>query len=135
MEAGQATAPRTRAGRRIPGWVAGLVPLLVLGAAIAVFVGLGAPGLERNGIPVEEIAVEKTVLRPGEIGLTVRNDGPDPVQIRQAIVNDSFSAFTQTSDEIGRLGASTITIEYPWIEGQAYEVALVTATGGTATAA
>jgi len=135
MEAGQATAPRTTAGRRIPGWVAGLVPLLVLGAAIAAFVGLGAPGLERNGIPLEEVAVEQTVLRPGEIELTVRNDGPDPVQIRQAIVNDAFVNFRQTSDEIGRLGASTVTIDYPWIEGQAYEVALVTATGGTATTA
>ena len=39
---------------------------------------LGGPGLgERNGPPVEELAVERTVLRPGEIELTVRNDGPD----------------------------------------------------------
>ncbi len=134
MEAGQATAPRQSA-QRVPSWLAGLVPLLVLGAAIAIFVALDAPGLERNGVPVEEIAVEKTVLRPGEIELTVRNDGPDAVQIRQAIVNDAFTAFTQTSGDIGRLGASTVTIDYPWIEGQAYEVALVTATGGTTAAA
>ena len=130
MEVGQVTAPR-RSARRLPSWLAGLLPLLVLGAAIGIFVALDAPGLERNGIPVEELAVEKTVLRPGEIELIVRNDGPDAVQIRQAIVNDAFTGFTQTSDEIGRLGASTVTIDYPWIEGQAYEVALVTATGGT----
>ncbi len=134
MEAGQATAA-PRAARRVPSWLAGLLPLLVLGGAIAIFVALDAPGLERNGVPVEEVAVEKTVLRPGEIELIVRNDGPDAVQIRQATVNDAFTAFTQTSDEIGRLGASTITIDYPWIEGQAYEVALVTATGGTAATA
>lgn len=130
MEAGQATAPRQSA-QRLPSWLAGLLPLVVLGAAIAIFVALDAPGLQRNGVPVEEIAVEKTVLRPGQIELAVRNDGPDAVQVGQVTVNDAFTAFTQTSDEIGRLGASTVTVDYPWIEGQAYEVALVTATGGT----
>jgi len=130
MGAGQVTAPR-RTRRRAPAWLVGLVPLVVLGAFVALFVALDAPGLQRNGIPVEELAVEKTVLRPGEIELTVRNDGADPVRIRQAIVNDGFVAFRQTSGEIGRLGASTVTVEYPWIEGQAYDVALVTATGGT----
>ena len=30
----------------------------VLGLAIGLFVGLGAPGLDRNGVPVEEVAVE-----------------------------------------------------------------------------
>ena len=130
---GQVAAPR-RPRTRAPAWLAGLVPLLVLGVAIALFVGLDAPGLERNGVPVEDLAVEKTELRPGQIELTVRNDGPDAVGIRQAIVNDGFAAFTQTNEDIGRLGASTVTIDYPWIEGEAYEVSLVTATGGTVAA-
>ena len=132
MEAGGATAERP--GTRVPAWVAGLVPLLVLGAAIAAFVALDAPGLERNGVPVEELSVERTVLHPGEIALTVRNDGPDPVTIAQTVVNDGFAAFSQTSDEIGRLGATTVTIQYPWLEGEAYEVALITSTGGTVNA-
>ena len=125
------TAP---ARTRIPAWLAGLIPLLVLGVAIAAFVALDAPGLERNGIPVEELSVERTVLHPGEIELTVRNDGPDPVKIAQAVVNDGFADFSQTSEEIGHLGASTVTVQYPWIEGEAYEVALVTSTGGTVNA-
>jgi len=127
-------ATARRAPGRVPAWIAGLVPLLVLGVAIAAFIALDAPGLQRNGVPVEELAVEKTELRPGQIKLTVRNDGPDAVGIRQAVVNDGFAAFTQTSENVGRLGASTVTIAYPWIEGQAYEVALVTTTGGTVTA-
>jgi zinc transporter, ZIP family len=49
--------------------------------------------------------------------------------VRQAIVNDAFAAFTQSDDEIGRLGSSEIDVEYPWIEGQDYEVLLLTATG------
>ena len=134
MESGQATAPSTAGARRLPGWLAGLLPLVVLGVAIGLFVGLGAPGLERNGVPVEELSVERTELRPGQIEVTVRNDGPDPVAIRQVTVNDGFAGFRQSDEEIGRLGSDKVTIDYPWIEGQAYEVALVTATGGTVTA-
>jgi ZIP family zinc transporter len=130
MEAGQATAER-EVGRRMPAWLAGLLPLALLGIAIGLFVGFGAPGLDRNGIPLEELSVERTVLRPGEIELVVRNDGPDAVAVRQVMVNDAFVAFDQTSGDIDRLGGDTIKIQYPWIEGEAYGVTLLTATGGT----
>jgi zinc transporter, ZIP family len=73
------------------------------------------------------------VLTPGEIELHVRNDGADPVEVRQVIVNDGFAGFTQSNDDIGRLGGSTIDVRYPWIEGQNYEVILLTATGATIT--
>ena len=53
------SATASREARR-PAWLAGLVPLVVLAAAIALFVGLDAPGLERPGVPQEELAV----LRP-----------------------------------------------------------------------
>jgi zinc transporter, ZIP family len=130
MEAAPTAAPRA-ARRRVPAWLSGLLPLLLLGAAIVAFVALDAPGLERNGIPVEDLTVEKTVLRPGQIELAVRNDGPDPVRVRQAVVNDAFASFRQSSEEVGHLGGDRVTIDYPWIEGQAYDIALVTATGGT----
>ena len=129
MEAGQATVERSRT--RMPAWLAGLLPLAVLGVAIGLFVALGAPGLDRNGVPVEEIAVERTVLRPGEIELTVRNDGPDDVAIAQVLVNDAFVRFEQTAEDVGRLGGDTLTVQYPWIEGEAYAVALLTSTGTT----
>jgi zinc transporter, ZIP family len=122
------TAARTR---RRPGWVAGLAPLLVLAVAIGLFVALDAPGLDRIGVPEEELTVERTVLNPGEIELHVRNDGADPVRVEQAIVNDGFASFTQSDEEVGRLGASEVSVQYPWIEGQAYEVSLLTSTGGT----
>ena len=121
MEAATAT--------RRPPWLAGLAPLVVLAVAIGLFVLLDAPGLDRIGVPQEELSVERTVLKPNEIQLHVRNEGADPVQVRQVIVNDGFAAFAQSDDEIGRLGGSEIDIEYPWIEGQDYEVLLLTATG------
>ena len=112
-------------------WLTGLVPLVVLAAAVILFVALDAPGLERNGVPVEELSVERTVLQPGEIELRVRNEGPDPVEVRQVFVNDAFAAFTQSDEKLGRLESGEVSIEYPWIEGEAYDVGLLTATGGT----
>ena len=117
----------------MPPWVLGVVPLLLIGAAIGAFAVLGGPGLgERTGPPVEELAVERTVLRPGEIELALRNDGPDPVAVAQVIVNDAYVPFTASDGErVERLGATTLNIPYDWIEGQPYEVAIVTSTGAT----
>jgi zinc transporter ZupT len=109
----------------------GLAPLAVLAVAIGLFVLLDAPGLDRIGVPQEELAIERTVLKPGEIELHVRNDGADAVQVRQVIVNDAFTAFSQSDDEIGRLGGSEIDVDYPWIEGENYDITLLTATGAT----
>jgi zinc transporter ZupT len=123
-----AAAKRTR---RPPPWLAGLAPLVVLALAIGLFVALDAPGLDRIGVPEEELTVERTVLEPGQIGLHLRNDGADAVRIEQAIVNDGFASFTQTNEEVGRLAATEVDVQYPWIEGQAYEVLLLTSTGAT----
>jgi zinc transporter, ZIP family len=122
-----ATAQATRR----PPWLAGLAPLAVLAVAIGLFVVLDAPGLDRIGVPQEELSVERTVLKPDEIQLHVRNEGADPVRVRQVIVNDGFAPFTQTNSEVGRLGGSEVDVEYPWIEGQDYEVMLLTDTGAT----
>ena len=128
MEAGSATA--TRSTRR-PAWLAGLLPLAILAVAIGLFVALDAPGLDRVGVPQEELTVERTVLEPGRIELQVRNDGADPVEVRQVIVNDGFADFSQTDPQLGRLAGGEIDVQYPWVEGQAYEIALLTATGAT----
>ena len=133
MEAQAAARALRRSARS--GWVAGLLPLALLGAAIALFVALDAPGLERRGVPVEELSVERTVLRPGEIELHLRNAGADPVEVEQVIVNDRFAAFRQSDDSVEHLESSTVAIEQPWIEGENYEIALVTSTGATIDAA
>jgi zinc transporter ZupT len=134
MEAHGATGRDVRGGRvdRLPGWLLGIVPLLLLVAAVGAFAALGGPGLgDRRGPPVEELAVERAVLEPGVIELRVRNDGPDPVSIAQAQVNDAFVQFSGAEEPIGRLGSATVRIQQPWIEGEAYEVALLTSTGAT----
>jgi ZIP family zinc transporter len=131
MEARTATGDE-RFEDRSRQWLYGLLPLALIVAAVGLFVALGAPGLgERRGPPVEELAVERTVLEPGIIELTVRNDGPDPVTVAQVQVNDAFAAFTGGEGEIDRLATETLRIQQPWVEGEAYEVALVTSTGAT----
>jgi zinc transporter ZupT len=60
----------------------------------------------------------------------VRNDGPDAVRLSQVVINDAYVDFAG-AEEIGRLGSDKVKIPYPWIEGEAYEVLLVTSTGGT----
>ena len=134
MEARGAAEPLS--GRRgpAPAWVLGLLPLVLVVLAAVLFVAAGAPGLgERAGPPVEELAVERTVLRPGVIELTVRNDGPDGVRVAQVIVNDAFATFRGGEKPIGRLASRRLEIQQPWLEGEAYEVALLTSTGGTIT--
>lgn len=138
MEAGTGVAPPL--GKRggdapggLPAWALGVIPLVLIAVAIGSFALLGGPGLgERTGPPIEEVSVESTVLHPGTIELTLRNDGPDPVEVAQVAVNDAYSPFTADGgNEIGRLGSTTLKISYPWIEGEAYEVRVLTSVGGT----
>ena len=133
MEAGAGAPRRSEASVGPPRWVLAAVPLALIGAAIAAFAALGGPGLgERQGPPVEELAVERTVLRPGEIELSVRNTGPDPVDVSQVSVADTFVNFqAEPAREVGRLSEQVLTLDYPWQEGSPYAVSLLTSSGAT----
>jgi zinc transporter, ZIP family len=115
-----------------PLWLLGSVPLVLIAVTIGTFAALGGPGLgERTGPPIEELAVERTVLRPGAIELTVRNTGADAVTIAQASVAEVFVDFDATQRRLGRLEAGRLTLEFPWQEGSPYAISLITSTGAT----
>jgi zinc transporter ZupT len=135
MEARGATGGLRRgAGATVPTWLLGLLPLALIAATLGGYVLAGTPGLgDRLGPAVEELSVERTVLEPGVIELTVRNDGPDPVMVSQVMVNGAFADFTGGGREIGRLAGERLRIQQPWIEGERYEIALLTGTGVTIT--
>ncbi len=126
----RATAP-TRPSRA-PRWLAAVGPLALIAVLAALLIGFGVPGLERTGPPIERVAVERVELRPGTIALRVRNDGPDQVRLAQVIVNDAYVPVAGLGDDpLGRLEAQTVRVPFDWIEGEAYEIALVTSTGAT----
>ncbi|MPY94004.1 MAG: ZIP family metal transporter [Acidimicrobiia bacterium] len=107
------------------------IPLIGLMALVALlFVGDPLRSF-RTGPPIEEATVERTVLRPGEIELHLRNAGPDPVRVAQVLVNDAFWAFDMTDRHLGRLEAATLAIPYPWDEGTTVTVSVITASGAT----
>jgi ZIP family zinc transporter len=118
--------------RRLPAWALGAIPLLLIVAALGTLLAVGGETLgERPGPPVEELAVERTVLRPGEIELSVRNVGPDAVDVEQVFVNDTYVDFTESEEDVGRLGGQTLTLDYPWQEGSPLLVTMLTSTGAT----
>jgi len=121
-----------RGAERLPAWVLAIVPLVLIAGALGAFAAFGGSTLgERVGPPAEKLAVERTVLRPGEIDLTVRNIGPDPVQIKQAFVNDAYVDYSTDKQAVGRLSTQKLTLDYPWQEGSPYVVTMLTATGVT----
>ena len=126
------SSPAPSGLERLPAWALAVVPLVLIVSALGAFAAFGGATLgERVGPPAEELAVERTVLRPGEIDLTVRNTGPDPVQVAQVFVNDAYVDYSASKQEVGRLSTQELKLDYPWQEGSPYVVTMVTATGVT----
>ncbi len=115
---------------RLPLWalvaaIAGVIATILV--TIALVGGDTLP--DRRGPPIEELAVERAKLTPGQIELNLRNTGADSVQVGQVFVNDSYVDFEGAEAPIGRLGAERVTLSFPWQEEQPYLIALVTSTG------
>jgi zinc transporter, ZIP family len=132
MENGRRVGTERRG--RGPGWVLlGLLPLLGLGVLLA-FIVLNGAGIERKDVPpVEDLTVTRVALPTEyEFVVYVRNGGPDPVTIRQVSVNEALWDFEVEPDAtIPRLGSAKITIPYTWVEGEAYEIGMISSTGVT----
>ncbi|MBJ8340816.1 ZIP family metal transporter [Antrihabitans sp. YC3-6] len=111
-------------------WLPAALSVLLIAAALAGLAVLGGHSLpDRVGPPVEELSVETTRFTSGEIELTVRNTGPDPVSIGQVFVNDVYVDFAGAEDPIRRLESETLLLKYPWQDGQPYTVSMLTSTG------
>ena len=112
--------PRRDAPPLAPAWLLGLVPLLLAVGVLGAFAVLGGPGLgERPGPAVEELSVERTVLEPGSIKLTVRNDGPDrgDRSRRPSSTTPTWTSTSQTT-AVDRLRAETVRIALPLDRGR-----------------
>jgi zinc transporter ZupT len=85
---------------------------------------------------VEKLTVERFELHPGLIVAHVRNAGPDTLTVAQVSINDSiWPATASPSNVIPRLGTAAIALGFPWIEGEAYSLKLMTSNAIAFTAA
>ena len=110
-----------------------LAAAVVVGAAI----GAGVVAMLARGdkvplaAPAEEagVVVENSFLRPGQIVLLARNDRAEPIRIAQVLVNDAFVDFHAQRLTVAPSGKTRVTVHYPWVEGESYEIGLLTVTG------
>lgn len=104
-----------------------ILPLAALAGVIWLFLKTGG-GLDLAApAPVEALTIERTVLKPGQIEVYVRNSSPEDVTIAQAIVNDAAWHFTASpSQTIPRLGEARLHFDYAWSYGEAYAIRLFT---------
>jgi hypothetical protein len=124
-------APAVRSSRRV-GWPLALLPIVLLVALLALIARSGPADLIRGGNfpPVERLAFQRVTLEPGFIVATILNDGPDQVSVAQVQVDDAFWTFSADKGTVlGHLGRTTLRIPYPWVEGEAHVVRVLTSTG------
>ncbi|OGF57187.1 MAG: hypothetical protein A2Z21_03240 [Candidatus Fraserbacteria bacterium RBG_16_55_9] len=118
---------------RLPSWLLTLLPLLALAVLLWAFIQVD-PLRSLTGVlpPIEKLTMERIDLRPEGMIVHVINGGPEPVTLAQVQVDDAYWPFeVQPVSEIPRLGRATLMIPYPWVEGEAHTVRLVTSTGLT----
>ena len=123
-----------RPGNGWPLWFKGFAPLMLLAILVAVFLEIGPVGVFRQSFPpIEELTIERIRLPAyGEMEVQIVNGGPEPVTVAQVMVDDAnWVHRVDGSRTIGRLERRTITIPYPWVEGEPHAVSLVTSTGLT----
>lgn len=114
------------------GRVAAAVVIVAMVGLLAFLLGRQV-GLERAVPPIEELTIERVELpAPGRIRVHVVNGGQDPVAIHQVAIDDAIWAFSiEPEATIGRLRSATLEIPYPWVEGEAHEIVLISRNGMT----
>ncbi len=115
----------------------GLIPLIGMGALITYLAATegGLKGLRADRPPVEKLHITRISLpEEDQIKVHVTNEGPEPVQIAQVMVDEAYWTFSkQNEGPIQPRSSNIITIPYMWVKGNKHEVTLVTARGGTFT--
>lgn len=80
-----------------------LAPLVLVAGVIAVFLGTDGAGLQVDPVvPIESVQVDRPLLRPGEVELTIRNTSPEEIQIAQININDAIWDFQISKNPIPR---------------------------------
>ena len=102
-----------------------LLPLLLLGGVIAIFLNTGGGINLESPVPVEALTIERYVLKQDLIEIYVTNSSPQEITLAQAIVNSAvWPIEVSPNTTVPRLGRAVVHINYPWAYGEAYAVTL-----------
>ncbi len=107
------------------------VTLSLVLVTIAATVTIARAWPHHGSATAHEARVEQATLNPGQIVLLVVNGSEDAVRVRQVILSDAFVEFRQTRTTVRPGDTEWITVTYPWVKGEAYDIKLMTATGAT----
>ena len=119
---------------RCPSGVIAALPLVLLAGLVGLIGWSGLAEAVRGSEypPIEALTFQRVTL--GDEGIVVRvlNDGPDPVTIAQVQVDDAYWDFSaDPGKELRHLDRATLTIPYPWVQGDAHALRVITSTGVT----
>ena len=125
--------PIAKSVGRIKFWTGALLPLILVGILLLIFVKFGPLGVfKSNIVPIEKVFIQRVVFSPEHISVEVFNDGHEPVTIAQVLVNDAYWQFTMLpSSTINPLDKGMIDIDYPWLEGDFEKITLISRNGIT----
>lgn len=119
---------------RIPKWVLAIFPILILFGLMVLFIAFEPLSFFTGDFPpLEELTIQQvTFPENGQIQLNVINGGPDPVTIAQVLVDDAYWQYQiSPGNTLERLQQATISLNYPWVNGEPLPIVLVTSTGLT----
>jgi hypothetical protein len=101
-------------------WLLG-TPLGIVAAVVVIVLARGSGGAARS----DEVMVDRAILRPGEIALVLVNGSDETARVAQAIVNDAYVDFRLSRRMLLPDDAARITLLYPWVRGESYDVELL----------
>ena len=114
-------------------WLSALSPVFLLVLLLLIFLKFGPLGVFTSTVaPIEKAFIQRVIFSPEHITLEIFNDGPEPITIAQVLVNEAYWQFEMTpSNILEPLQRGRININYPWLEGDAEVITLISRNGVT----
>jgi zinc transporter, ZIP family len=109
-------------------WLLG-VPIGLL-VALVVIVLVRGPAHASSSGEADEMSVSRAILRPGEIELVLVNGSEETARVAQAIVSDAYVDFHATKRVVAPDETAHVTLLYPWVQGESYDVELLLSPNG-----
>lgn len=122
-------APHPSTARRAAAIV---LPLVLLAIVLALIAALDPAGrlADPAAPPVERLSVQRVLLKPEGLIVSVLNESPQEVTIAQVTVDDAYWQFgADPGATVPPLRTTTLTIPYPWVAGDTHVIHLLTSVG------